>query len=260
MNKLIDTHAHLYAAQFEEDREAMINRALQAGVEKIFLPNIDLESIKGMHDLLEKFPGICYPMMGLHPCDVKEDFKTVLAKIEKELFENLDKYIAVGETGIDLFWDKTTLDWQVQAFEIQISWCQQTGLPIVIHARDSIDELITLLEKQKNKQVSGVFHCFTGNQEQAKKILNLGFYLGLGGVLTFKNSPLAEVVRDLPMDRLILETDSPYLAPTPHRGKRNESTYVQFVAQKLAEIKDISLAQVAQETSANALRLFNKVK
>jgi len=260
VNKLIDTHAHLYASQFDEDRGAMINRALEAGVEKIFLPNIDLDSIKGMHDLIEKYPGICYPMMGLHPCDVKEGFEEVLAKIEKELFTNLDKYIAVGETGIDLYWDKSTLNWQVQAFEVQITWCQQTGLPIVIHARDSIDELIAILQKPKNKGITGVFHCFTGNLTQAQQILELGFYLGLGGVLTFKKSPLVEVVKDLPIDRLILETDSPYLAPMPHRGKRNESAYVQFVAQKLAEIKDISLTQVAETTTANALRLFNKVK
>lgn len=255
----IDTHTHLFTKQFDEDRREVVERALESGVTKLLLPNIDLESIDAMHALSSEFPTNCFPMMGLHPCSVNENWESDLAVIKS----HLDKggYCAVGEIGIDLYWDKSTVDFQKKAFAQQIEWAKELGLPIVIHVREAFDETFEVVEQLNDDSLTGVFHCFTGTVEQANRIINYGgFKLGLGGVLTFKNSGLDKVISEIDMKHLILETDSPYLAPTPHRGKRNESDYITLVASKLAEIKNISIEEVAEITSENALGLFKTVK
>jgi TatD DNase family protein len=255
---LIDTHSHLYQPAFDEDREQMVHRALEAGVQKILLPNIDMASISRMHALEAAFPHHCYVMMGLHPCDVKADFEQVLIQMHDHLDQR--KYVAIGETGIDLYWDRSTFEWQCKAFEIQLQWAKKYQLPIVIHARDSIDELIGILDRHNDQDLTGVFHCFTGSKTQAEHIIDYGgFYLGIGGVLTYPKAGLSEVVAELPMDRLILETDAPYLPPVPYRGKRNESSYVRYVAEHLAKIKNITFEEVAQTTTQNALKLFSQI-
>ena len=232
----------------------MMQRAMDAGVERFFLPNIDLSSIGAVKDLAANWPGKVWPMMGLHPCSVQENWSEVLDDIEKEL--RAENYVAVGEIGIDLYWDKSTLPWQVEAFKRQIAWAKQMDLPIVIHCRDSFDEILEILEETQDGTLRGVLHCFTGNEAQALRTVELGMMLGLGGVLTFKNSGVDRAVGAIPMEHIVLETDSPYLAPTPHRGKRNESGYVRLVAEKLASVKGISLEEVAEATTANSKRLF----
>ncbi len=255
----IDTHTHLFSEQFKEDREAVVNRAIEAGVTKLLLPNIDLDSIEAMHDLVSKFPDNCYPMMGLHPCSVTENWKEELAVIKSHIDKN--EYCAVGEIGMDLYWDKTTLNFQKAAFAQQIEWAKEKNLPVAIHVRDAFDETFEVIDQLNNDNLTGVFHCFTGTVDQANHILNYGgFKLGLGGVLTFKNSGLDKVIAEIDLNHLILETDSPYLAPTPHRGKRNESEYTTLIASKLAEIKNVSIETVAEITSQNALELFKTVK
>lgn len=252
---LIDTHSHLYLPQFDDDRQAMLERAKSAGVEKILLPNIDSDSIGPMLALCQSHPDLCIPMMGLHPCDVKENFREVL--VEMRAHFNTGNYIAVGEIGIDLYWDKTTLAQQIEAFEIQIGWAKELALPIVIHAREAFDEIFAVVDRLHDEHLKGVFHCFTGTADQARKIMEYGnFYMGIGGVLSYEKSGLDAVVKDIPLHYLMLETDSPFLAPKPYRGKRNESAYVKFVAEKLADIKGISLKEVARATSDNADTLF----
>ena len=254
----IDTHTHLYLDAFENDRDEMIQRAIDSGVTKMFLPNIDEASIAGMHDLCSRFPGNVYPMMGLHPCDVKEDYRDVLHRM-KSLLDN-GRYIAVGETGIDLYWDKTTLPIQIEAFRIQVEWAKESGLPIVIHARESYNELFSVLDEMHDARLKGVFHCFTGSTEQARKIMFYGtFMMGIGGVLTYPKSGLAETVQSIPSEYLVLETDSPFLTPAPHRGKRNESGYIPLVLAKLADAKGVSPEELAAVTTANALRMFDRV-
>jgi len=252
---MIDTHTHLYSKDFDEDRDEVIVKAINSGVDKFFLPNIDLESIEGMEMLTNKYPDNCFQMMGLHPCSVEKNYKAVLSKMRNHLDTN--KYIAVGEIGMDLYWDKTLKNEQADALKIQVEWAKEMNLPVVIHVRDAFDELFEVLSPLNDDSLTGVFHCFTGNIEQAHTALNYGgFKLGLGGVLTFKNSGLDKVVEQLNMEHFVLETDSPYLAPTPFRGKRNESHYVNLVAEKLASIKQISLEDVDAITTKNALDLF----
>lgn len=252
---MIDTHLHLYADEFSEDRSTVINRALEAGVTKFLLPNIDLQSVDGMHELEVNYPDQFYPMMGLHPCSVERNYQDVLAEIKKHLYAR--KYIAVGEIGIDLYWDKSTYAIQKAAFNIQCEWAMDLGLPIVIHSRESIDEIIELLEPLKG-QITGVFHCFTGTVKQVRAILDLGFYVGVGGVVTFKNTTLRDVLKEgVDKQRIILETDSPYLAPTPYRGKRNEPSYLVEICQTLADVYECSVDEIDEVTTANALRLFN---
>ena len=251
---LIDTHTHLYLEEFDTDRHEMVERAIQQGVNKMLLPNIDSGSIDGMLELCQAFPENCLPMMGLHPTSVKENFEEEL-KIVDEWLEK-QKFYAIGETGIDLYWDKTHQKEQELAFVHQINLAKKHKLPIVIHSRNSFDELIAILENHIEPDLTGVFHCFTGNLDQAEKIINMGFMLGIGGVITFKNSGLDKVVDELTLDHIILETDAPFLAPVPYRGKRNESAYTQIIAQKIAEIKNITMDAVAEITSANASRLF----
>ena len=248
MVNIIDTHCHLYAEEFNDDRELAIERALAMGVSKILLPNIDLESIEGLHALADTYQQVCFPMMGLHPCYVKEDYQSVL-KVIFDWFEKR-KYFAVGEIGMDLYWDKTTKSWQEDAFIQQVEFAISKNLPLAIHSRSATHELIQLLKPYKGK-VTGVFHCFSESAELAHEIIKLDFLLGLGGVLTFKNAGLPQALK-----HIILETDSPYLAPVPYRGKRNEPSYTRLIADKLAEVKGISAAEIYEITTANAERLF----
>lgn len=252
---LIDTHTHLYLEQFDQDRDQVIQNAMDAGIEKLFLPNIDVNSIAGMLSLVEHYPNVCYPMMGLHPCSVEAGFEIELQKIYDALSNKA--IIAIGEIGIDLFWNKTSLPFQREAFRIQVQWAKDMNLPIVIHARDSYNELFEELNVLNDAQLSGVFHCFTGSLQQAEKILSYGnFYLGIGGVSTFKNSGLNTVLPQVPLDRIILETDSPYLTPVPHRGKRNESAYTALVARHLSHVLDKPFSEIEEQTTLNALNLF----
>jgi TatD DNase family protein len=253
---LIDTHTHLYSDAFADDRTEMVDRAIRSGVNTLLLPNIDIDSIESMYELCRAYPEICLPMMGLHPGSVKEDWEQQLEIIRKWLFS--EKHIAVGEIGMDLYWDKTFQKEQEEAFRRQINWAKELHLPIVIHARDAFDEIFNVVDELHDDSLTGVFHCFTGSLEQAMKIKDYGtFKIGLGGVLTFKKSGLDEVVKDIPMELLVLETDSPYLAPSPHRGKRNESSYLTLIADKLSEVKQIRLEEIVEITSRNARELFN---
>ncbi len=252
----IDTHTHLFSEKYEGQNSEVVKRALDSGIDKMVLPNIDLKSIQSMMDLSREYPKHCFPTMGLHPCDVKEDYKKVLSEMKKLFSEN--RFYAIGETGLDLYWDKSTLSIQKEALRIQIEWAKVYQLPIIIHARESYDELFEVFDEMNDDRLSGVFHCFTGNEEQAAKIIGYGnFWLGIGGVLTYKNSGLDETVRYLDLDHLVLETDSPYLSPAPHRGKTNESSYLHYIASKLAEVKEISIEEVSRVTTKNAQQLFN---
>jgi len=251
---LFDTHTHIYSEEFNEDRNEAIKRSFDAGVTQLLLPNIDLESIEPMHQLCDEYPENCFPMMGLHPTSVKGDYKEVLQTIRKELDKR--KYIAIGEIGIDLYWDKTFAEEQRLALLEQFQWAIDYNLPVVIHSRDSHNEIMKVIKEFNNPKLKGVFHCFTGTAQQAKEIIDINFIMGLGGVLTFKNSGLANEIKDIDMKHFILETDSPYLTPTPFRGKRNESSYIKLIAEKLAEVKEISLEEVARITSENASQLF----
>lgn len=251
---LIDTHTHLYSDKFDSDRDEVISRAINQGVKRFLLPNIDLESIEPMHQLCNQYPDNCFPMMGLHPTSVKQNYKEVLSQVKSQLEKN--KYIAIGEIGIDLYWDKTYANEQKIVLLEQFQWAIDYDLPVVIHSRESLKEIISVIKEFNNPNLHGVFHCFTGSKQQAESIIDLGFMLGIGGVLTFKNSGLSQELTDIDLKHIILETDSPYLTPSPHRGKRNESAYVMLVAQKLAETKNISIEQIAQITSDNAMKLF----
>jgi len=253
---LIDTHAHLYLDEFDTDRETVIQNAIRSGVKQILCPNIDSESLSALDSLCESYPGYCLPMMGLHPTSVKENYKDELEIIRKRLFESpQERYIAVGEIGIDLYWDKTFLLQQQEVLELQLQWSLSKILPVAIHSRDSFDAIMEVL--QNFDSLTGVFHCFSGNVEQAEQVVNKGFLLGIGGVVTFKNAGLDKVVQAIDLSNIVLETDAPYLAPMPFRGKRNESAYVSLVAQKIAQIKDVSYAEVCEITSGNAIKLFN---
>jgi TatD DNase family protein len=254
----IDTHAHLYASQFDNDRTAMIERAIANGVEQFFLPNIDLESIEPMLALEAQFPERCHTMMGLHPCSVDADYKKVLTTIEKWLQER--PFCAVGEIGLDYYWSKEFVKEQKDAFRIQCRWAKELDVPIVIHARDSIDDLIEIVRAEKTDNFRGIFNCFGGSAAQAEQIIELGFLMGLGGVLTFKKARLDEVVAPIDLKHFVLETDAPYLSPTPYRGKRNESAYIPIIAQKLADAKGLPVETIAAATTENALALFDKVK
>jgi TatD DNase family protein len=253
--QLIDTHAHLYLDQFEDDRTEMIARAKAAGVKKVLLPDIDSKTTQNLLDLVATDPEFFVPMFGLHPCSVNEHFAKELEHVERML----DKLpaCAVGEIGIDLYWDKSTLKWQQEAFEIQIGWAKERGLPIVIHARDSYQEIFDVVDRLNDNDLTGVFHCFTGTSDQAAHIVSYGgFKMGIGGVVTFKNGGLDKTLANIDLQHLVLETDAPYLSPVPYRGKRNESAYIRFVVDKLAEIYDLPAVKIGEVTSANARRLF----
>ncbi|MEM6878207.1 MAG: TatD family hydrolase [Bacteroidota bacterium] len=252
---LIDTHTHLYSHKFDADREAMLERAKEAGVDMALLPAIDSQTHVDMIKLEEEHPNFCRAMMGLHPVSVGEDYKKELNIVKQYLDQRV--WVALGEIGLDFYWDKTYVKEQEEAFIIQCQWALEYELPIVIHARDSIPRLLELLEGMKDSErPQGVFHCWTGNLEQANMAIDMGFYLGIGGILTFKNGGIDKVIPALPKDKILLETDSPYLAPTPYRGKRNETAYVKEVAIKLAEIWGTSLLEVGRITTENAINLF----
>lgn len=256
MNAWVDTHAHIYLDDFKEDRQEMMHRAEGSGISKIFMPNIDHTSIDSMLELESKYPATCFSMMGLHPCSVKKDFEKELYEVESWLAKR--KFAAVGEMGTDLYWDKTFWDQQVEAFTIQAGWAKKYNLPIVVHCRESIDETIKLVENLQDGNLRGVFHCFTGDSSQADRLIKLGFYLGIGGVATFKKGGMENVIPAIPLDRIVLETDSPYLAPVPHRGKRNEPSYIPLIAARVAELKSIPLAELKTATTQNAFKLFHE--
>ena len=256
--RIIDTHTHLYQPAFDKDREEAIARCHAAGVDTLLLPNIDAESIPRIHAMMDRWPTMCFGMMGLHPCHVKpENWEAELAIQEKELKNPHRTYVAVGEIGFDLHWDKTTLGIQHEAFRQQVAWAKAMDLPIVIHVREAFDALFDAMDEVNDKSLRGVVHCFTGTLEQAERVMDYeGFYLGIGGVVTYKNGGLDRVLPSVPHDKVILETDSPYLAPAPHRGKRNESSYAAVVAQRVADLWQIPVTQVAAQTTMNAERLF----
>ncbi len=252
----IDTHTHLYSEEFDADRYDRINDAISKGVTKFYMPNVDSSSIEGMLQLEVHFPDQCFPMMGLHPCSVKENFREELAIVKKWL--DMRRFSAIGEIGIDLYWDKTFIKEQELAFREQIYWALEYNYTMVIHCRNAFDEIFSILRSYE-KLPKGIFHCFSGDFIQAEKILSLGnFKLGIGGVVTFKNSGLDKVVEQVPLHDLVLETDAPYLAPVPYRGKRNESAYVPLVAEKIAQVKNISVEEVARVTTQNAIEIFEK--
>lgn len=251
----IDTHTHLFVDKFDEDIDTVIQRAIDAGVERFLLPNIDIESIDRMHDLEKKFPDHCKSMMGMHPGSIGENWESDLEIIKKNLFEG--GYCAVGEIGMDLYWDKTFVEAQKTAFRMQVEWAKELNLPIVIHARDAFDEIFEIVDELNDESLFGVFHCFTGNIDQARHIQNYGgFKMGIGGVITYKNSGVDKVVEEIGLEHLILETDSPYLPPVPHRGKRNESSYILHIAEKLADVHGVTLKEIEEMTTKNALDLF----
>lgn len=256
---LIDTHTHLYLDSFKNDLSIIINNCQKNGINKLLLPNIDSTTINAVNQLSRKYAEICYPMMGLHPCSVKENFHSELAIIENEL--NKGEYIGIGEIGIDLYWDRSTLDEQKLVFETQVKWAKERNLPIVIHTREAFEEVFSIIDSLNDNELTGIFHCFTGNKEQAEHIINYGgFKLGIGGVVTYKNSGLDKTLKDIEVDHLVLETDSPYLTPTPFRGKRNESTYLTYIAEKLSSIYGCSIDDIAKKTTTNALEIFKLEK
>ena len=253
----VDTHAHLYHRQFDGDREAMLQRAMDAGVTKLFLPNVDHESIDGMNALAAAHPTRCFAMMGLHPCSVGEANDNAMQEVERHLRGG--GYCAVGEIGIDLHWDKTWLVQQQEVFRQQVRWAKELDLPIVIHCRQSFAETIAIVDEENDSTLRGVFHCFTGSAEEAKRITALGdFYLGIGGVITFPKGGLFETMQIVGAEHCVLETDAPYLAPVPFRGKRNESSYIPHIATKLADACALPLPEIARITTTNAEKLFRR--
>ncbi len=257
-----DTHTHSYYETEEHKLAEMMQRCLDKQVSRLFLPNVNSHTVPLVFALADEYPNNCFPMLGLHPCDVKSipdgdtaHFLVELDQIQQEM--NTRKIYAVGEIGIDLYWDKTTLAIQQQAFKTQIAWAKDLNLPIVIHCRDAFDEVFEILKEEHDDKLRGIFHCFSGNAEQAQQIIDLGFYLGIGGVVTYKNSGLDKAVADIDLQHIVLETDSPYLTPVPHRGKLNESSYLIYIAQKVADLKQVSLAEVADITTENSYKIFN---
>lgn len=251
---LVDTHAHIFLEEFDSDQRAMLDRAREAGIEKILMPAIDSDTHERLFSLAASQPELCKPMIGLHPCSVKENYLDEL-KIIADFLEK-QKVVAIGEIGLDFYWDLSFRDQQHEAFGQQLQWARERGLPVSIHSRNATDECIAQVKELQDGRLRGVFHCFSGTVEQARKIIDLGFHLGIGGVLTFKNAGLDKVVKDLDLSHLVLETDAPYLAPVPYRGKRNESAYLKPVAQKLADIKEMSLDLIEKITTENAKKLF----
>ena len=251
---IIDTHTHLYLKQFNKDIDLVINRSKDIGVKKFIFPAIDSTHFDDMHDLKNKYPGSIYLMSGLHPTDVKENFKQELEFVVNSLKSH--SYVAIGEIGIDLYWDKTYLNEQQEAFSFQIRLAIKNDLPIVIHCREAFDEIFEILDKENCDKLRGVFHCFTGTLEQAKRAIDLGFVLGIGGVVTFKNGGIDKFLNQIDLKNIVLETDAPYLAPVPFRGKRNESSYIIYVIDKLSEIYGLSKEEIASVTTKNAEKVF----
>ncbi len=250
----IDSHSHIYSEEFSSDREEVIQRAIHSGIHKIILPNIDSSTIKPMMDLADSNPNLFIPLIGLHPTSVKDDFNKELEIMEYWL--NKRKFLGIGEIGIDLYWDKTLLKEQTEAFRIQIGWAKKAKIPIVIHVRDSFAEVFEVIEQEKDDSLFGVFHSFTGTAEQASQVIELGFKIGVGGIVTFKNSGLDAVIQQVALEHILIETDSPWLAPVPHRGKRNESAYLTAIATKIATLHNITIEEVGATTTQNTKQLF----
>ena len=250
----VDSHSHIYSEEFSSDRDEVIARGLLSGVNKIILPNIDSSTIKPLLDLAGSKPELFIPLIGLHPTSVKEDFRKELEIME--YWFNKRKFAGIGEIGIDLYWDKTFINEQIEAFRTQIRWAKKAGIPIVIHLRESVQEVIEVVEQEKDQSLRGVFHSFGGTIEQAEHIIDLGFKIGIGGIVTFKNSGLDGVIPNINLEHILLETDSPWLAPVPHRGKRNESAYITAVAAKIAALHQITIEEVGRITTQNAKQLF----
>lgn len=251
---LTDTHTHLYSTDFDEDREAVMQRAIEAGVTRFFVPAIDSGTTSAMYDLEKNYPENVFLMMGLHPVSVKEDYETELKHVEEEFSKK--KFYAIGEIGIDLYWDKSTFEWQREAFRYQIKLAKKHELPIVIHCRNAFDEVFEVLEEEKSEGLFGIFHCFTGNKEQALQAISHNMKLGIGGVVTFKNGGIDKFLDEIDLKHIVLETDSPYLAPKPFRGKRNESSYLVHIAEKLSKIYGISIEEIAEITTQNSEKIF----
>ncbi len=250
----IDTHCHLYSKILKNQIDDVILRSKKNGINKIYMPNIDLKSINPMLEVKKNYPEICFPMVGLHPCEVKKNYKNVLTKMETYL--KTENFYAIGETGLDLYWNKSLLKEQEEAFRIQISWAKRFNLPLVIHSRNAFSETMKILEEENNNNIRGVFHCFGGSKEEAERIIDLGFYLGIGGIVTFKNSILKETLKKISLNNIVLETDSPYLSPVPYRGKTNEPSYIIYIAEEIAKIKEVGLNEVSDHTNKNTNLLF----
>ncbi|MFA0963038.1 TatD family hydrolase [Roseivirga sp. BDSF3-8] len=255
--KLIDTHAHVYSEKFNQDRDQMLQRAKEAGVEKIFMPNIDAASVTSMLEVEELNPGYCIPMMGLHPCSVQKDFERELYQVEEWLDKR--KFAAVGEIGIDLYWDKSTQNIQEIALGVQIDQAKKHNLPIVLHTRESFHQTLQVIKKHHWEGLTGIFHCFSGSLQEAEEAIEMGFLLGIGGVSTFKNGGLDKVLPHINPKHLVLETDCPYLAPVPHRGKRNEVSYVELVVRRVADLTEMNPEKLAEITTQNALKFFKEI-
>jgi len=253
--KLVDTHTHLYLEEFKDDRREVVEAAINANVETMLLPNIDSGTVDDMNSLATAFPENCFPMMGLHPTSVKDEYEKDLAMVEHLL--NKGAYIAVGEIGIDLYWDKTYREQQIDAFRIQLKLAKKHKLPVSIHTRNSFEEIYPIVKEELNDDLKGVFHCFLGSEEEAKKIMDLGFLMGVGGVITFKKATIGDVVKNIPNNYLVFETDAPFLTPVPFRGKRNQSAYIKYIAEKTAIIKGVTFEEIATVTTENAKKLFN---
>jgi TatD DNase family protein len=251
---LTDTHTHIYYQDNQAKLAELMQRCTDNDVERLFLPNVEASSVSKVFGMARQYPDRCFPMLGLHPCSVKEDWENELAAIRDSQQDST--IYAIGEIGIDLYWDKTTLDIQVQAFKQQINWAKLLKLPIVIHCRAAFDEVFQVLEEENDDDLRGIFHCFTGDAEQAQRAIDLGFYLGIGGVVTYKNAGLDKILPQFDLSHIVLETDSPYLAPVPHRGKPNESSYLIYIAQKVAELYQTDIATVADITTANSKKIF----
>ncbi len=252
---MIDTHTHLYLDHFRDDIDDVIQRAISVGVEKFYLPSISSKYNESMHDLESKFPNRVFCMIGLHPCYVDKNFEQEIEFVKEHIKSN--NYKAIGEIGIDLFHEKKYFKEQMIAFEEQIKLALEHDLPIVIHSRESFDEIFEVLKKYKSDKLRGIFHCFTGNEDQARKIIDLNFFLGIGGVVTFKNGKISEFLSSIPLNRIVLETDSPYLAPAPFRGKRNESSYLSIIASKLSEIYNLDVSEISKITQQNSNEIFD---
>jgi len=249
----IDTHSHIYEEEFREDRTAVVNRAKEASVNYLILPDIDSESRERMLTLSEQYPEMMFPLAGLHPTSVHDNYREELAKVEKEI--GIRKYYGIGECGIDLYWDKTYYREQIKAFEHQLGIARDMNFPVIIHSRDSLETILEILKKHPD--VRGILHCFPGTPREAREAIAMDFLLGIGGVVTFKKSQMAETVKEIGIDKIVLETDSPYLTPVPYRGKRNESCYIPLIAQKIAEITGEDLKKIEEITTQNAMNLFN---
>ena len=254
--QIIDTHCHMYDEAFDNDRAEVVERAVRAGVTLMLLPAIDSQSIEALESLYNSKPAVFRKMAGLHPTSVKEDYSAELQLVERQLAAHPDDYVAVGEIGLDFYWDDTFREQQIAALEFQFDLAEKFHKPVALHVRKAYNEMFEVLKANSAKSLTGVFHCFGSSVQEARKAIDMGFYIGVGGVVTFKNATLAEVVRQIPLERILIETDAPYLAPVPTRGKRNESSYCTFVAQKIAELKDVDFETVAEVTTNNATVLF----